>query len=71
MGEDGVMSRSTLPQSPWSSTRPTTTAGITEVFTRQSYDTIHKQSGHQGIERKVSFVRSRIYWTGMYADISE
>lgn len=32
---------------------------------------LHKQSGHQGIDRTVSLVRSRFYWTGMYADISE
>ena len=34
-------------------------------------DLLHKQSGHQGVDRTVSLVRSRFYWTGMFGDVKE
>ena len=30
---------------------------------------LHEESGHQGIERTISLIRFRFYWTGMFHDI--
>ena len=32
---------------------------------------LHDQAGHQGIERTISLVRRRFYWTGLYREVTE
>ena len=32
---------------------------------------LHDKAGHQGIERTISLVRRRFYWTGLYREVTE